>query len=73
MEHKFPVKQPEHRDFSLWKRAIGFLYREDKLFHEVGKYVKAPHLDWQWSALADRAVLYRQWVDGGEDRTDVFH
>ena len=25
VEYKFPIEQPESRDFSLWKRAIGFI------------------------------------------------
>ena len=70
--HSFPIEQPEGRDFCLWKRAVGLLCREGKLLQEVGKYVQVPHIKWQWSSSIDRTVLYRQRLDGGEDRTDVF-
>ena len=70
--HRFLIEQPESRDFCLWKRAVGLLCREGILLQEVGKYVQAPHMEWQWSSSMDRTKLYRQRLDGYEDRTDVF-
>ena len=70
--HRFPMEQPEGSNFCLWKRAVDLLSREGKLLQEVGKYVKFPHVRWQWSASMDRTVLYRERLDGGEDRTYVF-
>ena len=70
--HRFPMEQPEGRDFCLWTRAVELLCREGKLLQEVGKFMKFPHVRWQWSSSMDRTVLYRERLDGGEDRTDVF-
>ena len=44
--HRFPMEQPEGRDFCLWTRAVEVLCREGKLLQEVGKYVKIPHVRW---------------------------
>lgn len=71
--HRFPVEQPESRDFNLWQMTVNLLCREEKLLQGVGKCLAEPHFDWQWSAARERTTLYRQRLDGGEDTTDVFH
>ena len=35
--HRFPIEQPEGRDFNLWKTAVGQLLREKILIHLCNK------------------------------------
>ena len=72
IRHRFPTEQPEGRDFNLWRAAVSQLCSGKFLLQPVGRYLANPHFDWQWTATSDRRVLYRQRLDSGEDRTDVF-
>ena len=64
----FSWEQPTQADFDLWRHAIRAI-TSPTLTHDppLGKYLTTPHIQYQWLASADNALLYHLFPNGGYD------